>query len=76
MAARAGFFRSDDQPLTRRQLEVLAGAAAGEFKKQTARRLGLTVEGVRSHHRDIRMRLDANTITHAVAIAYAKGLLT
>jgi DNA-binding CsgD family transcriptional regulator len=61
--------------LTSRQIEVLRGAATGETRAETAARLWLSVEGVKSHHDKIRLRLRARNVTHAVHLAHQAGLL-
>jgi DNA-binding NarL/FixJ family response regulator len=61
--------------LSRRQLEVLKGAAAGEQSAETARRLYLTLHTIRAHRRHILERLCARNMTNAVAIAYRSGVL-
>jgi DNA-binding CsgD family transcriptional regulator len=64
-----------DQLLTPRMLEYLTAAAEGLNRKETGARLWVaenTVQYARAH---ILRRLGARNLTHAVAIAYARGLL-
>lgn len=61
--------------LTARQVELLAAAAAGETLAETAARLWLAHETVKKHHRDIRTRIGARNVTHAVHLAWQQGLL-
>ena len=71
--ARPGYVPPDE--LTPRMLDYVRAAAAGLTRAETAARLWVTHEGVKSMHRVILPRLGARNMTHAVAIAYEKGLL-
>lgn len=70
--ARTGYVRA--LPLTPRQLEVLALAAAGETAADIARRLWVSVDTIKTHRKNIISALGARNIVHAVAIAYQRGL--
>lgn len=63
-------------PLTTGQLSVLAAAAAGESPEDTARRLVVTYDTVRSQRQRAVHRLGARSVTHAVALAVAAGWIT
>ena len=62
-------------PLTTRQLEVLRLAADGLLKKQIAHQLELSLETVKTHQKLLRVKLGAHNLTHAVAIAFRRGLI-
>lgn len=62
-----------DCPLTRRQLDVLTGAANGEHAWDTARRLGLRDTGVHGHRERAFRRLGVRTLSQAVAACVARG---
>lgn len=59
--------------LSKRQLEVLQGAADGETVKQTANRLGISKYTTDQTILVARKKLQATTKTHAVAIAIRQG---
>jgi DNA-binding NarL/FixJ family response regulator len=61
--------------LTERQTEVLALLAQGLDLPQIAQKLQFSVYTARSHLRDILVRLNAVSGTHAVAIAIGLGIL-
>ena len=62
--------------LSARQLDVLVLLAQGHENHAIARRLYLSDETVRTHVKAILARLGARNRTHAVGIAYRRGLLT
>jgi DNA-binding CsgD family transcriptional regulator len=62
-------------PLTPMMFEVLLGVAEGESCEDTARRLYLSENTVKSHRRRIYKRLGATNAAHAVDIGYRAGLL-
>lgn len=67
--------RRDRFPLLPLEVAVVVGAANGEKCVVTARRLGWTEAKVR-HYRERAIEvLDAANMTHAVALAFAKGVL-
>lgn len=68
--------RLRDCPLTPAQLTVLIAAAAGESTGDTARRLLIPYDTIRSRRQRIATRLAARNTTHAVAIAVAAGWIT
>jgi DNA-binding CsgD family transcriptional regulator len=65
----------EGQPLNDREAEILAGAAEGETAIETARRLYLSSETVKSYRKRIIAKLGARNGTHAVALALRAGLL-
>lgn len=60
--------------LSPRELEIVALAVNGLSDPLIARRLGLSVHTVRDDWRRIKVRLDAWSRTHAVALAVEAGL--
>lgn len=68
--------RAEDCPLTSAELKVLAGAAAGETPRETAARLHLAHDTVRTQRQLAQKRLDARSIPHAVALAVAGGWIS
>lgn len=63
-------------PLTPQQLETLAAAAAGETLGETALRLIVSVDTLKSRRSRIVKLLGARDLSHAVALAMAAGWLT
>lgn len=61
--------------LTAHQARVLALIACGCDQPRIAKELGITVNTVRSHTRDIFVRLGADNNAHAVALAIGYDLL-
>lgn len=57
------------RPLTGRELQILVGGAYGESISETAKRIYLGVETVKTHRRVIRAKLGAATMIQAVYIA-------
>jgi len=66
---------SADQPLTPRELEVLAAIADGASNKMIARRLGISFHTVKFHVASILEKLDAESRAEAVAEAARRGLV-
>jgi len=66
---------SADQPLTPRELEVLAAIADGASNKMIARRLGISFHTVKFHVASILDKLDAESRAEAVAEAARRGLV-
>jgi DNA-binding CsgD family transcriptional regulator len=62
-------------PVTHMQREVLHGIAIGETSVETARRLTLAEETVKSHKRHLYERLGVSTAAEAVAIGIGLGLI-
>lgn len=61
--------------LTRREAEVLGVLAEGMTLPQAARRLGLSVETVRTHARNIYRKLGVSDRAAAVAAAWREGIV-
>jgi DNA-binding CsgD family transcriptional regulator len=59
--------------LSARELDVIAGLAAGDSTDQIAAVLGMSPHTVRTHLRNIMRKLEARTRAHAVAIAIGDG---
>jgi len=62
-------------PLSPALLAVVAAAAVGEAPEDTARRLCLSYESVKTNRQRAVSRLGARSMTHAVALALAHGWL-
>jgi RNA polymerase sigma factor (sigma-70 family) len=63
------------KPLSERECEVLAATADGLTAKEIGDRLIISAATVEDHRRNATAKLSARNITHAVAVAYEKGLL-
>lgn len=61
--------------LSNQQYAVLVGLASGEEAQETGRRIGRSVDTVKSHRRRLYSALGAENGAHAVAIAMNLGLL-
>ncbi|MFF7142330.1 response regulator transcription factor [Streptomyces nodosus] len=61
--------------ISKRGYDVLVGIALGEGSPETARRLHLGTDTVKTHKRRLYKVLDARTAAHAVAIATRRGIL-
>jgi DNA-binding NarL/FixJ family response regulator len=59
------------QPLSKRQREILRRCANGETDKAMATKLGVSVETIAFHFREIFWRLKARSRCHAVKIFYS-----
>jgi len=64
-----------EQPLTPREIEVLAALADGATNKVIARRLGISFHTVKFHIASILDKLDADSRTEAVTKAARLGLV-
>jgi DNA-binding NarL/FixJ family response regulator len=64
-----------DDPLTARELAVLACVAQGNSNKIVGQLLAITDDTVKAHMKSILAKLDARDRTHAVVIAIARGIL-
>jgi DNA-binding NarL/FixJ family response regulator len=64
-----------DDALTPREIGVLRLIAGGNANKEIGAQLGLTEETVKSHVKNILLKLDANDRTHAVTIALKRGII-
>lgn len=66
---------SGDQPLSEREREILQLLAEGYHTEEVARRIGLSVETVKSDTKRVIGKLQADTRTHAVAIALRQAII-
>lgn len=64
-----------DEPLSERELEVLALVAIGQSNKQVGQRLGIAESTVKNHVKSILAKLSAADRTQAVTLALARGLI-
>jgi DNA-binding NarL/FixJ family response regulator len=64
-----------EQPLSEREREILQLLAEGFHTEEVARRIGLSVETVKSDTKRVISKLQADTRTHAVAIALRQALI-
>jgi len=66
---------SAEQPLSEREREILQLLAEGYHTEEVARRIGLSVETVKSDTKRVIAKLQADTRTHAVAIALRQSII-
>jgi DNA-binding NarL/FixJ family response regulator len=64
-----------DDSLSEREIQVLRLVAQGNSNKRVALTLGVTEETVKAHMKSIISKLNANDRTHAVTIAFRRGIL-
>jgi DNA-binding NarL/FixJ family response regulator len=64
-----------EQPLSEREREILQLLAEGYHTEEVARRIGLSVETVKSDTKRVISKLQADTRTHAVAIALRQAMI-
>ena len=64
-----------DQPLSEREREILQLLAEGYHTEGIARRIGLSVETVKSDTKRAIHKLEADTRVHAVAIALRQAII-
>src|SRR5205809_863750 len=64
-----------EQALSEREREILQLLAEGYHTEEVARRIGLSVETVKSDTKRVIAKLQADTRTHAVAIALRQALI-
>jgi DNA-binding NarL/FixJ family response regulator len=64
-----------DEPLTPRETEVLRLIAAGKANKVVANDLSISEDTVKGHVRSILSKLGASDRTHAVTIAFKRGII-
>jgi DNA-binding NarL/FixJ family response regulator len=63
------------EPLSERELEVLALVARGRSNKEIATELVVGIATVKTHLNNINRKLDTSSRTEAIAIARDRGLL-
>jgi DNA-binding NarL/FixJ family response regulator len=66
----------ETEALSAREAEVLFIVAAGNSNKHVAKILGISEDTVKVHMRAILAKLGASDRTHAVAIAFRRGILS
>ncbi|QDE39846.1 response regulator transcription factor [Luteibacter pinisoli] len=66
---------STEDPLTEREIEVLALVAEGNSNREVGVLLSIGDETVKGHMRNISAKLGARDRTHAVAIAIRRGII-
>ncbi len=66
---------SHDAPLSEREREILQLLAEGFHTEEVARRIGLSVETVKSDTKRVISKLQADTRTHTVAIALRQAII-
>jgi DNA-binding NarL/FixJ family response regulator len=64
-----------DAPLSEREREILQLLAEGLHTEEVARRIGLSVETVKSDTKRAILKLEADTRVHAVAIALRQAII-
>src|SRR5260370_965644 len=64
-----------DEPLTRREIEVLTVVATGAHNKEIAATLGISEETVKMHIKSIMAKLGAEDRTGAVTTAIKRGVI-
>jgi DNA-binding NarL/FixJ family response regulator len=64
-----------EHPLSEREREILQLLAEGFHTEEVARRIGLSVETVKSDTKRVISKLQADTRTHAVAIALRQAII-
>ncbi len=81
IAADATYFAKDEfQPptndlLTARELDILRGIASGKQREEIGKELGIGLESVKTHAKNILNKLDAPNASRAVSRAYELGIL-
>jgi DNA-binding NarL/FixJ family response regulator len=65
----------DEGALSAREREVLALIAAGRSNKSIALELAISEETVKTHLKNIRLKLGAHDRAHAVALGHERGLI-
>ncbi|MBB2146255.1 response regulator [Pedobacter sp. LMG 31464] len=69
------FQKNLDSPLTKRETEILDLIAEGQTKTQVADQLFIDLETVRSHVKNIYIKLDVNSKSDAIKIAKTKKFI-
>jgi DNA-binding NarL/FixJ family response regulator len=72
---KAGARRKENEPLTRRECEVLSLIAKGLTNRQTAEKLFISIKTVETHRARIMQALDLHTTAELVRYAIENGLL-
>lgn len=66
---------SGKDPLTTREIELLEHLASGACNRSLAKHLSISVATVRTHLRNINVKLQARNRMHAVTLAYQAGFI-
>ena len=69
-------FHAADDPLSDREIDILALVAAGAANKDVAWKLSISEETVKAHMKSIFAKLDVGDRTHAVTAALKRGIMT
>ena len=69
------FVRNQDSPLSKRETQILEQIAEGKSRSQIARELFIDLETVRSHIKNIYMKLDVNSRADAIKTARENKLI-
>lgn len=69
------FQQSQNELLTKRELDILKGLARGKQREEIARELGIGLESVKTHAKNAMNKLGASNSTYAVSRAYELGIL-
>ena len=69
------FQKNPNSPLTKRETEILDLIASGQTKAQVADQLFIDLETVRSHVKNIYIKLDVNSKSDAIKIAKTKKFI-
>lgn len=72
----SGIARTIAPVLTPRELEVLILTADGLTAKQIGERLEISFRTARTHQWNLQKKLGARGLVNALALAYARGLVT
>ncbi len=71
----SGAQKNDMYNLSRREVEILSGLAAGNSYKMLADKLFISIHTVRSHIRNIYKKLQVHNQSEAVSRAYKNGII-
>lgn len=75
VAQEMALYAGGDQ-LSEREIEVLRRVALGQSNKQVARTLTISEDTVKTHLRSIFGKLDVEDRTHAVTVAFRRGIIS
>ena len=68
-------YREPESPLTTREMDVLKYIADGKSLEEVSTILNISHETVKTHAKSIRFKLNASTMTLALATAFRQGIL-
>ena len=69
------FQRNQESPLSKRETQILEQIADGKSRSQVAKELFIDLETVRTHIKNIYMKLDVNSRADAIRLAKANKLI-